>query len=112
MNHIEVRIGGADLNSYFAVAALLAAGMYGINHRILPGPPSESPEKLMNDPNTKFVPLDLASAVARMKDPKSLARVLFGDAFVTRFIRTREWELKLFSQAITDFETKRYLEFA
>ena len=39
-----------------------------------------------------------------------IAKALFGEIFVDHFTKTREWEWKKFSEAVTDWETKRYFE--
>ena len=44
-----------------------------------------------------------------MKDSE-LPAELFGADFVDHFVRTREWEWRRFSQAVTDWEVKRYFE--
>jgi glutamine synthetase len=40
----------------------------------------------------------------------TVAKQLFGDAFVDHFTRTREWEWRQFQNAVTDWELKRYFE--
>jgi glutamine synthetase len=40
----------------------------------------------------------------------TLAAELFGADFCDHFIRTREWEWRQFSQAVTQWELKRYFE--
>ena len=39
-----------------------------------------------------------------------IAKELFGEGFVTHFCQTREWEWKEFSEAVTNWELKRYFE--
>ena len=38
------------------------------------------------------------------------ARELFGDAFVDHYAMTREWEVRQFRKAVTDWELQRYFE--
>ena len=38
------------------------------------------------------------------------ARKLLGDAFVDHFSLTRDWEVRQFGKAVTDWETARYME--
>ncbi len=104
----ELRVPGADINPYLAMAASLASGLYGIKHQLeLPCGPtrgnayaSEQHEKL---PNT------LGEATSGMKN-SAIARELFGEPFVNHFVHTREWELRKFADAVTDWELKRYFE--
>jgi glutamine synthetase len=44
-----------------------------------------------------------------MKTSK-IANELFGEAFVSHFIATREWEWREYSKAVTNWELKRYFE--
>jgi glutamine synthetase len=105
---LEVRVGGADLNPYLAMAASVAAGVWGIEQGL----------KLGEDPVTgsayqsgKAVPLPrtLREATDRL-ERSSLARELLGEEFVDHFVRTRDWEWRQAQQAVTDWELKRYFE--
>lgn len=101
---LETRTPGADANPYLILAAAIASGLYGIEHKLEPGdatpPGGEDGERL---------PRTLAEATDAM-DGSTLARELLGDAFVNHFVQTRRWEWRRFSQAVTDWELARYLE--
>ena len=58
------------------------------------------------------LPKTLAYATQRFMDKSSIAREVFGDDFVDHFGGTRQHELRLFDEAITDWELERYLELA
>jgi len=55
------------------------------------------------------LPRTLAEATEAL-DRSDLARDLLGDAFATHFVQTRQWEVRRFNQAVTDWELQRYLE--
>lgn len=113
---MEVRIPGADMNPYFALSAIFLLGMRGISRKIpLPGPPIShfGPEDKRNG-KIKMLPTSLEAATARMMRPESIAREpeVFGNDFVEHYGGTREHEVKLWNEAVTNWEVERYLELA
>jgi glutamine synthetase len=105
---VEVRIGGADLNPYLAVAAALASGLRGIESKLtLDDPPIQG--SAYQETTIPRLPRTLAEATERLESSK-IARELFGDAFVDHFVHTRRWEWAQFRDAVTNWELKRYFE--
>jgi glutamine synthetase len=104
----EVRIPGADLHPHFALSAIIAAGWRGIEKKLeIPVPPMsarKAAEPLERLPNT------LDSALARFSAPGSIAREILDPEFVDFFTATREHELGLWKEAVTDWEVRRYIE--
>ena len=105
----EYRLAGADANPHIAMAASLAAGLYGIEHQLYPGGPFNG--NAYEAPQGRFEPLprSLTEATERLKEG-GITRACLGDAFVDHFIITREHEIMEFRRAITDWELKRYFE--
>jgi len=105
---VEVRIGGADINPYLAVAASVASGLYGIekNLELTDKPVTGSAYQESSIPR---LPRTLAEATERLAASK-IARELFGEGFVDHFVRTRQWEWAQFRDAVTSWELKRYFE--
>ncbi|POW00503.1 hypothetical protein PSHT_13022 [Puccinia striiformis] len=99
----------------YALAAILAAGFYGIQHELslkdFP-PVSGSSTSSSKSPTTNALPSTLQEATQRFMRVDSKARVILGDEFVDHFGRTRENEWKLYTQAVTNWELERYLELA
>ncbi|KAF8197521.1 hypothetical protein BJ912DRAFT_1020835 [Pholiota molesta] len=114
-----LRIPGADMNPYFTLSAIFSLGLRGINKKLaLPGPPIShfKPEDRSNG-KIKLLPTSLESATARMMRPDSIAREpeVFGNDFVDHYGGTREHEVKLWNEAVTNWEltiVERYLELA
>jgi glutamine synthetase len=106
-SRLETRVTGSDINPYLAVAAALAAGLYGIEQRLSPGDPIRGNGYAAED--AARLPANLEVA-ARTMAASELARGLFGDAFVEHFTNTRLWEWRQFSKAVTSWEHERYLE--
>jgi glutamine synthetase len=105
---VEVRIGGADINPYLAIAASVASGLYGIEKGL------KLTDKAVvgsayQESKIPRLPRTLAEATARMAESK-IARELFGDGFVDHFVRTRQWEWSQFADAVTNWELQRYFE--
>jgi glutamine synthetase len=105
---VEVRIGGADINPYLAVAAAVAGGLHGVEKNLeLADPPIAG--SAYQESSIPRLPRTLAEATDRL-EKSELARDLFGDAFVDHFVRTRRWEWGQFADAVTDWEMRRYFE--
>lgn len=105
---LETRVVGSDVNPYLAMSACLAAGLYGIRHKLK----LEQPATLGNgylDFSNGTIPSSLSEATAQMKE-SAIAKELFGEAFVDHFCHTREWEYREFAAAVTDWERRRYFE--
>ena len=105
---VETRVVGSDSNPYLAMAACLAAGLYGINNKLK----LKIPATVGNgyaDKKNGTLPKNLWDATQAMKT-SPIAKQLFGAAFVEHFTATRKWEWRQFSKVVTDWELKRYLE--
>jgi glutamine synthetase len=102
---IELRLTGADINPYLAMAAALAAGLEGIERGLKPWPP------VVDGYNSGAKPLPRSLAEAtRLLNASEVARDWLGDTFIDHYVATREWEVRQFEKAVTDWELARYLE--
>jgi glutamine synthetase len=104
---IECRIGGSDLNPYLAFAALIAAGLAGVEQKLPLEPPfvgdAYQGERLREIPRT------LREATQTLKASKML-RAALGDAVVDHYAHAAEWEQSEYDRRITDWELKRGFE--
>jgi glutamine synthetase len=105
---LETRCPGADINPYLAMAAVLAAGLHGVEQGLaLEAPPitgtNQGAEDVPRAPRTLI-------ETTRIFRQSQLARDWFGDAFVDHFAATREWEWRQWLDGVTDWELKRYFE--
>jgi glutamine synthetase len=105
-SRIEMRLTGADINPYLAMAASLASGLEGIQRRLEPPPAVANAYEKSNDAP---LPRTLSDAVALFKE-SAIARKWFGDEFVDHYAATREWEVRLYNKAVSDWELARYFE--
>ncbi|KAA1471220.1 glutamine synthetase/guanido kinase [Dentipellis sp. KUC8613] len=110
----EVRVPGADMNAFFALSAIFASGLRGIEKKLkLPGPPiSQLTLEDRKNGKIRMLPASLEAATERMMRPDSIAREVLGNDFVDHFGGTRENEVKLWNEAVTNWEVERYLELA
>jgi glutamine synthetase len=104
---IENRFPGGDANPYLAYAAMLAAGLHGIEQRI--EPPAEycgngyTATGVSRIPRSLYEAIDLFSASA-------LARASFGDTVVDHYTHAARIEQDTFNRIVTDWERERYFE--
>ena len=103
----ECRIGGADLNPYLAFAALIAAGLKGIEDGLDLGPGYAGDAYLGTD--LPEVPKTLREATAAMQHSRML-RDAFGDFVIDHYTHTAEWEQFEYDRRITDWELMRGFE--
>ena len=104
---VECRIPGADANPYLAYAALLAAGLDGIERRLEP-PPAFSGDAY-RAADLPSVPNTLSGAIAEL-ERSDFARKAFGDAVIDHLLHFARTERDGFDLAVTDFERARYFE--
>jgi len=105
---VECRIGGADLNPYLAFAALIAAGLDGVEKKTRLEPAFSCDAY---DPSKKLreVPKTLREAAALLDGSKFL-RTAMGDDVIDHYVHTAEWEQFEFDRRVTDLELKRGFE--
>jgi glutamine synthetase len=104
-SRVELRITGADINPYLAIAASLASGLDGIANAMEPA----APVKNAYSANAPALPLNLRDA-SRALDSSEFAHKALGTEFVSHYCATREWEWRQFSKSVTSWELERYFE--
>jgi glutamine synthetase len=105
---LETRCPGADVNPYLAMAAVLAAGIHGVEKSLkLTAKPIHGTN--VGAENIARAPRTLIETTRIFRD-SGVARDFFGDDFVDHFAATREWEWRQWLDAVTDWEMKRYFE--
>ena len=104
---VECRVPGADANSYFAFAGTIAAGLYGIRHRLqLPDAYQGNGYDAKDLPR---IPATLAEA-ADLWERSDIARECFGDDVHHHLLTMARHEWATFNGAVTDWERMRYFE--
>jgi len=104
---IENRMPGADANPYLAYAAMIAAGMAGVEEGLDCGKDYRGNAYI--DPRLRALPKSLREA-ADLLERSQLARKVFGDHVVDFYVHTARLEVAAFDNAVTDWERQRYFE--
>ena len=104
---VECRIGGSDLNPYLAQAAMLAAGIKGIEDA-LALPPATTGDVYV-DAQAADIPQNLRAATITLRNSAFLREAL-GDDVVDHYTRAAEWEQEEFDRVVTDWEIARGFE--
>jgi glutamine synthetase len=104
---MECRIGGADLNPYLAFAALIAAGLAGIDEKL------ELQKPFVGDAyqaaRLPEIPKTLRDATVALAKSKML-KAAFGEDVVEHYIHTARWEQLEYDRRVTDWELHRGFE--
>jgi glutamine synthetase len=104
---IETRLPGGDANAYLAYAAIIGAGLYGLEHRI--EPPPEHTGNGYEAVSSPRVPRALWEAT-QLLECSALAREIFGDDVVAHYLNTARVEQEAYDSVVTCWERERYLE--
>ena len=103
---VENRVPGGDVNQYLATAALIAGGLYGIEHELELEPMFEGNAYGSDAPR---VPTTLREA-AELFGRSEIAREAFGADVVEHYLNNARIEVQAFDSAITDWERVRGFE--
>jgi glutamine synthetase len=103
---METRIPGGDVNPYLAFAALIAAGLHGIESS-LELPPALDGNAYVSDAD-RF-PSTLREAIASL-EAGTVARAAFGDDVVDHYLNYARTEQELFDRVVTCYERERFFE--
>jgi glutamine synthetase len=103
---VENRVPGGDVNPYLAEAAMLAGGLYGIEHE-LPLEPAFTGNAY--DSDKPHVPATLRAA-RDLFAGSAVAREAFGQDVVDHYVNAADIELSAFDAAVTDWERFRGFE--
>ncbi len=104
---VECRLPGADANSYFAFAGIIAAGMYGVRHS-LPLPAKVLGNAYGRDELPR-VPFTLGEAIDAW-EASAAARECFGDDVHHHLLTAARHEWQSFHRSVTDWERRRYFD--
>ena len=104
---VECRLGGSDMNPYLAMAAMLAAGLKGIEEKLT------LQDAFTGDAydasKAPIVPTTLLQARDALL-ASDMLRAAFGDDVITHYGRAAEWEIEEFNRVVTDYEIARGFE--
>lgn len=104
---LENRMPGADANPYLAFAAMIAAGLAGINEKLECG--SEYRGNAYVDASLPALPTSLHEALDLLEGSE-LAEAAFGAEVIEHYLHAGRLEVREFDAAVTDWERRRYFE--
>jgi glutamine synthetase len=103
---VETRIPGGDVNPYLAFAALIAAGLHGMEQGLeLPPPLAGNAYKS----DAERFPSTLREAIAALEGG-TMARAALGDEVVDHYLNYGRTEQRLFDEVVTCWERERLYE--
>ena len=102
----ETRIPGGDVNPYLAFAALIAAGLHGIENELELPPPLEGNAY---ESDAERFPHSLREATSALEDG-AMARAALGDDVVDHYLNYARTEQRLFDEVVTCYERERLFE--
>jgi glutamine synthetase len=103
----ENRVGGADLNPYLALSAIIASGLHGVDAGLELEPALEG---------NAYSAQDCPRVPATLRDARELfassevAREAFGGEVLAHYLNAADVELQAFQSAVTDWELVRGFE--
>jgi glutamine synthetase len=103
---VENRLPGADVNPYLALAAMIAAGLHGIDNELALEAPFEGNAYESDKPR---VP-DTMYAARDLFAESAIAREAFGQEVVDHYLNRARIELTAYEAAVTDWEKFRGFE--
>jgi glutamine synthetase len=107
--HIEYRAPSALSNPYLVSAAVIQAGLRGIEEGLSAPEPSQPGVPAEEDASLEKLPLELEESLdALEQDPAT--KEFFGEEFVTAYSAMRRYELSRFKDWVSDWERTEYLE--
>jgi glutamine synthetase len=104
---VECRIPGSDMNPYLAQAAMLAAGIKGIEEKL--ELPSAFSGDAYEDTTSAHIPRNLRDAKDALNGSDML-RAAMGDDVIDHYTRAAQWEQEEFDRTVTDWEIARGFE--
>jgi glutamine synthetase len=105
--HVENRFPGGDMNAYLTYAAMIGAGLYGIEHKLELSPEYKGNGYVATDCDR--MPRALWESIIAL-EKSAVARGIFGDAVVDHYLNAAIVEQQQYDAVVHNWERERYLE--
>lgn len=102
---IENRVGEPAANPYLYFASQIHSGLDGLERRLDPGPPEDTPYESKG----ALLPRTLGEALAALHEDAAL-RAGLGGAFVDYFCRLKDAEIARFNLDVSEWEQREYFD--
>jgi glutamine synthetase len=112
---LEVRLPDSGSNPYLVTAAMIAAGLDGIDRKLDPGKAHninlyELTREELDAKGIKLLPQNLLEAIEELEGD-AVIRAGLGEDLAREFIRLKRMEWTEYARHVSDWESRRYLEF-
>jgi glutamine synthetase len=105
--HVENRFPGGDMNAYLTYAAMIGAGLYGIEHGLALPDEHKGNGYLATD--VPRMPRALWEAIIELERSEA-ARAIFGDDVVDHYLNAARVEQETYDAVVHPWDRERYLE--
>ena len=115
----ELRLMDGSANPYLLQAGIIAAGLYGLNHKSNPGEPltCNMYTEYKKYPNLEKLPNNIEESLEKLNESKNL-RESFGDDVINSYLKLKRQEIEDFdknenfdkNKSITDWEKSNTLD--
>ena len=112
---LELRLIDSAANPYLATAAVIAAGLDGVDRQVDPGEPHNVNlyalgEGELRERGIRVLPQSLVQALEAL-EADQLFRDTLGAPLLDEFVHLKRMEWTDYHRHVSDWEVKRYLEF-
>jgi glutamine synthetase len=105
--HIEDRFPGGDMNAYLTYAAMMGAGLWGIERKI--EPPAEFKGNGYVATGVPRMPRALYEAIAELEKSKAAVEI-FGQEIIDHYLNAAVVEQRAYDSVVHNWDRERYLE--
>ena len=105
--HVEDRFPGGDMNAYLTYAAMIGAGLYGIEHE-LPLEPEFKGNGYIAQGHPRM-PRALYEAIWELEKSEA-AVAIFGQDVVDHYLNASRYEQQVYDSIVHNWDRERYLE--
>ncbi|HEX7951098.1 MAG TPA: glutamine synthetase family protein [Candidatus Limnocylindrales bacterium] len=105
--HVEDRFPGGDMNAYLTYAAMVGAGLYGIEHKLKLQPEFKGNGYIAK--GVERMPRALYEAIWELEKSKAAVEI-FGQDVVDHYLNAARVEQQVYDSVVHDWERERYLE--
>jgi glutamine synthetase len=105
--HVEDRFPGGDMNAYLTYAAMMGAGLWGIERKLEPPPEFKGNGYIAT--GVPRMPRALYEAIAELEKSKAAVEI-FGQEIVDHYLNAAVVEQRAYDSVVHDWDRERYLE--
>ncbi|MDQ6793729.1 MAG: glutamine synthetase family protein [Chloroflexota bacterium] len=105
--HIEDRFPGGDMNAYLTYAAMIGAGLWGVERKL--EPPAEFKGNGYVATGVPRMPRALYEAIAELEKSKAAVEI-FGQDIVDHYLNAAQVEQRTYDSVVHAWDRERYLE--